>query len=294
MASTNFDDKFFGRLENLSLYLQSTLSGYYGGKHLIKRYGQAMDFADFRRYELGDDIRSIDWNLFARFDKYFLKLFNDERQMHIRIFIDCSASMDVYPQKAGYALSLAAALGFLAVCGNDKVSFHLLKNGEIYDPFGLIVGKNTFLRAVGDLEKVDFDGEADFTAVSQIESVSSGDGLSIIISDLMTENDWHKAVDYLVWKKQQVLIMQVLAAEEIEPTFGGRFDLVDVEAAGERNLRLKIVRSMLDDYDDVFGEWLDEIRKFCLSRGATFVSADTRTPLEITVFRDLFSCDIIR
>ena len=91
MKSTYLNDRFFSRLETLSLNLKSNLTGYFGGKHLVNTYGQTVEFADFREYQLGDDIRRIDWNLYSRFEKYFLKLFTDERQMQVQIFIDVSA-----------------------------------------------------------------------------------------------------------------------------------------------------------------------------------------------------------
>ncbi len=298
MTEADFSDAFFSRLETLSLQLQSTLSGYFGGKHLIKKYGQTVEFADFREYTIGDDIRRIDWNLFARFEKYFLKLFTDERQMHVQFFLDCSASMDVYPGKAAYALGLAAALGFLAVRNTDKISFHLLKDGAVLDPFGMLVGKNSFFGAVGALKKISFEGEADFAAcVPSVPSTGTNDGLSVIISDFLTENRWQKAVDYLLYKKRQVLLLQVLDPSEIAPGDSGRFDLIDAESrelGDPRNLRLKISRPMLDEYADEFRKWIEEIKHFCLSRGADFLSVNTATPIEKTIFRDLFRCDLIR
>ena len=118
MAVSYLNDKFFSRLETLSLELKSSLAGYFGGKHLVKTYGQTVEFADYREYQLGDDIRRIDWNLFSRFEKYFLKLFTDERQMQIQIFLDCSASMGKdNPEKAAYAMAAAAALDALQVDG---------------------------------------------------------------------------------------------------------------------------------------------------------------------------------
>ena len=93
MKGSYLNDAFFSRLETLALELRANLGGFFGGKHLVRTYGQTVEFADYREYQLGDDIRRIDWNLYSRFEKFFLKLFTDERQMHTQIFIDCSASM---------------------------------------------------------------------------------------------------------------------------------------------------------------------------------------------------------
>ena len=121
------NDAFFNRLEFLSLQFKSSLSGLSGGLHRIKTYGQTVEFADYREYIIGDDLRKIDWNLYGRFKKYFIKLFTDEQRMHVRIFLDCSRSMGVIKEKAEYALSLAAAFGFLGVQNMDKVTFYLIK-----------------------------------------------------------------------------------------------------------------------------------------------------------------------
>ena len=106
MKGSYLNDQFFSRLETLSLHLKSNLAGYFGGKNRVNSYGQTVEFADFREYQLGDDIRRIDWNLYSRFEKYFLKLFTDERQMQVQIFLDCSASMGKdNPEKFNYAIA---------------------------------------------------------------------------------------------------------------------------------------------------------------------------------------------
>lgn len=145
MKLSYLNDGFFSRLETLALNLKTNLSGYFGGKHLVSTYGQTVEFSDFREYQPGDDIRRIDWNLYSRFEKYFLKLFTDERQMQVQIFIDCSASMGKdNPKKAAYVVATAAALGFLAVQNMDKASFYLMKGDNAENENGTIVGKNAF------------------------------------------------------------------------------------------------------------------------------------------------------
>ena len=128
MSVSYLNDDFFSRLETCALNLRRDLAGFFGGKHLVSTYGQTVEFADYREYMLGDDIRRIDWNLFSRFEKYFLKLFTDERQMHTQIFLDCSASMGkLNQQKSAYATAFAAALGFLSVLNLDTLSFRLIR-----------------------------------------------------------------------------------------------------------------------------------------------------------------------
>ena len=186
MSVSYLNDDFFSRLETCALSLRRDLAGFFGGKHLVKTYGQTVEFADYREYMLGDDIRRIDWNLFSRFEKFFLKLFTDERQMHTQIFLDCSASMGkVAQQKAAYATAFAAALGFLSVHNMDKLSFRLIHGQKAEDPFGLIVGKTPFFRAVSTLDNIKFEDDADLEKAITGTEVSNGNGLSVIISDFL-------------------------------------------------------------------------------------------------------------
>lgn len=292
------NDEFFSRLETLALNLRADLNGYFGGKHFVRSYGQTVEFADYREYQLGDDIRRIDWNLFSRFEKYFIRLFTDERQMDVQIFLDCSASMGKENRtKAEYAVSVAAALGFLSVHNMDKVSFKLIKEDAVEDPFGTIIGKNSFFRAISLLENLNFSDDADISqAVSSCANTGSNNGLSVIISDFLTRKDWKKAVDYLTYKKRQVLAIQLLSPEEEEPTYSGRVSLIDVESgdlADPRNMKLRITRSLQLAYQEALKDMKADIKSFCASRGADFISVTTDKPVERMLFGELLKAGIM-
>lgn len=298
MKGSLLNDAFFSRLEAMSLNLKSSLAGYFGGKHLVRTYGQTVEFADFREYQLGDDIRRIDWNLFSRFEKYFLRLYTDERQMQVQIFLDCSASMGSEdPRKAAYAVAATAAFGFLAVQNMDKLSINLLKGETSENPFGTIVGKNSFFRAVGQLEEVEFDGETDLEkAVKNCMDTGTNNGLSIIISDFFTDSNWKNAVDYLLYKKRQVLLLQIMTPEEIDPTYDGRVNLLDAEAvdfSDTRNMKLRITRGMQAAYAEALHDFVEEIGSFCKKRGANFLSVNTGDPIERVLFGELLKVGIM-
>ncbi|MFR3347005.1 MAG: DUF58 domain-containing protein [Christensenellales bacterium] len=298
MKSAYLNDEFFSRLETLALNLRADLNGYFGGKHFVRSYGQTVEFADYREYQLGDDIRRIDWNLFSRFEKYFIRLFTDERQMDVQIFLDCSASMGKENRaKAEYAVSVAAALGFLSVHNMDKVSFKLIKEDAVDDPFGTIIGKNSFFRAISLLENLDFSDDADISqAVSSCANTGANNGLSVIISDFLTRKDWKKAVDYLTYKKRQVLAIQLLSPEEEEPTYSGRVNLIDVESgdlADPRNMKLRITRSLQLAYQEALKDMKADIKSFCASRGADFISVTTDKPVERMLFGELLKAGIM-
>lgn len=298
MKVSYLNDDFFSRLETLALNLHADLSGFFGGKHLVRTYGQTVEFADYREYMLGDDIRRIDWNLYSRFEKHYIKLFTDERQMHTRIYLDCSASMSkAHPSKAAYAVAVAAALGFLSVHNMDKLSFGLIKEDKVQNPFGTIVGKSTFYKSVSDLENIEFNGESDMlTAIKNDSDVGSNDGLTVIISDFFTDIDWKKAVDFLCYKKRQILLVQVLAPEENEPNYDGRVNLIDAESMDledNKNIKLNVTRSMLLAYEQAMRDFKDDIRSFCASRNASFISVTSDKPIEKMLFGELMKVGIM-
>ncbi len=298
MKVSFLDDRFFGRLETLSLNLKSNLAGYFGGKHLVSTYGQTVEFADYREYQLGDDIRRIDWNLYSRFEKYFLKLFTDERQMQIQLFLDCSASMGKdNPKKAAYAIAAAAALGYLSVHNMDKVTLNFMKKNVSDNPFGTIIGKNAFFRAVSAMNEMSFEDDADIErCVTSCTNTSTGNGLTVIISDFMTDSNWKKAVDYLVYKKRQVLLLQILTPEEIDPTYDGRIHLIDSEAedlADDRNIKLKITRSLQTAYEEALKDFRQDIKTFCTKRGVDYITIRTDIPIERVLFSELLNAGIM-
>ena len=298
MKLDQLNDTFFSRLETLSLNLRSSLAGYFGGKHLVRTYGQTVEFSDYREYQLGDDIRRIDWNLFSRFEKYFLKLFTDERQMQVQVFLDCSGSMgDATPEKGAYAIMTAAALGFLAVQNMDKLNFYFMRGTRAEDPYGTIVGKNSFFRAIGTFENIEFTDEVDIErCVTGCPNVSENNGLSIIISDFCTEYDWKKAVDYLVYKKRQVLLIQIMTPEEIDPNYEGRMTLIDSESVDledGRNMKMRITRSMLKAYEEALKDFREDIRSFCAKREAGYIPVSTDMPIERVLFGELLKTGIL-
>lgn len=298
MKGSYLNDAFFSRLETCALRLRADLSGFFGGKHLVRTYGQTVEFADYREYMLGDDIRRIDWNLYSRFEKYFIKLFTDERQMHTQIFLDCSASMGkADPDKANYAVAMAAALGFLSVHNMDKVSFKLIRGDRAEDPFGLLVGKRAFFHAVSELENLTFTGDSDIgTAVTSCET-GTRDGLTVIISDFFTDSDWRKAVNFLKYKSRQVLLVQVLTREELDPTYNGHVSLIDSESEDmmdDRNMKMRINRGMLSAYGEAMKDFQNEIAHFCASRDVGFMSVNTQEPIERVLFGELLKVGILQ
>ncbi len=278
------DENFFGYLEALTLHVDGLENGLFGGIHQTKSHGSSVEFSDFREYNLGDDIKKIDWNLYARFDKYFLKLFVDERQQHVRIFLDVSSSMAFYQDKKENAIKCLAALGFLAVNNMDKLSIYLVKNDQaVRLGERPISRKDEFMQMVNSIEDIRFDGECNFgKAVETLSDIGFGDGLSILISDFLTD-DYQKAVNFLQFRHKSVLLVHVLSAEEICPNYGGRMYLMDSECADkgdERNMKLRIGRSEMKAYRLALEEYLAEIKDFAIGRQISYVLFQADEPFE--------------
>ena len=272
MKGSYLNDAFFSRLETLSLELRADLAGFFGGKHLVRTYGQTVEFADYREYQLGDDIRRIDWNLYSRFEKYFLKLFTDERQMHTRIYIDASRSMDhgADGEKAEQAIRLAAALAYLSVCEMDKVSIYAVRGGALEEVVSGMVGKDSYLNCVNRLNSIVFDGDARLSEAIVPSQVGRGDGLSVIISDFLTEENYEDAIDRLCTQRRDVLCVQILSREELNPQIRGRMHLWDVEEP-DTFFRKKIDRDVVIAYKEALRYVTDRIRLYCESREARYL-----------------------
>ncbi len=293
------DGDFLDRLDAATLVLKTAMTGYFGGSRKARSYGNTVEFADFREYAPGDDIRRIDWNVYARSEKYFIKLFTDERQMHNRIMVDCSASMACgEPEKATAALRIAAAFGYLSVKSMDRVSFELMK-GNKSEGLGItITNKDSFYRAAQKLETTDFDGETDLEkAIINMEKPGSDDGLTIIISDFLTESDWKKAIDFLIYQRREVLMIQVLSPDELYPDLDGRIHMMDseaVDAADGRNMRLIMTKKMVNAYQKALDAYEQELVDFCASRNVTFFTVSSDEPIEKIIFGKGYETEIIK
>lgn len=298
MKQRIIDDKFIERLESITLAMKIPLNGFFGGNHRTKLYGSSVEFADFREYNLGDDIRRIDWNSYARFEKYFIKQYVDERQMHHQIFLDCSSSMFTgNPKKALFAKKIVAAIGFLSVSCMDKTTYKLMYGENSIDLCGLVVGKQAYYHAMSLLENVEFKSTVDINnAIISTTNIGKSEGMTIIVSDFLTENDWKKAVDYLVYNKRQVMLIQVLSNEEIDPVVNGRVIFLDSEMEhplDERNLKMNITRASLEVYKQALNDYISDIRTYCNKRGVDFVSISCEESIEKFVFQKLQEMEVI-
>lgn len=283
------DDAFISMLEARDLHINNPMNGLFGGTRRSRGYGSSVEFADYREYAPGDDLRRVDWNLYGRFEKLFLKLFVDERQLHHRIYMDASASMNWgKPNKAHTMLQLAAALGYLSVQSMDRVSFWSIHTDICEDVCQRVASREAFYDAANRLNSVSFYGEGDIgKAICSHETPGNDDGISVIISDFFTDSDWKAAVDYLLYHKREIYLIQVLSRDEIAPGMRGKVLMLDAEAVAEedeRNYRTELTRSSMKAYAKAFAYHQNDIKQFCASRNVGFVTVCSDESVERMLF----------
>ena len=299
MKNQIIGEDFLNYLESLSLYIKGPENGLFGGMHQTKTYGSSVEFADFKEYNLGDDIKKIDWNLYARFEKYFLKLYVDEKQLHIQLFLDVSASMKFYESKKECAIKVLVTLGYLAINNMDKLTIHLLyKDRDIILGNKTISHKDEFLELADNFNNIEFKDETNInTAITNIDNIGFGDGMSIIISDFLMDDSYKRAVDYLLYKHKEVMLVHIVSLEEISPSYGGRLVLLDAEdndRSSNKNLRMKISKAEIEAYNMALKEYMDEIYNFATSRNVTYIKLDADKQFEKVFLEKLEQGGIIK
>lgn len=294
MSNQIINEEFLQQLELLQMLLKNNVAGLFGGNHKSRTYGSSCEFADYRDYMDGDDTAKIDWKAYARFEKLYVKLYLDERQMHTRIYIDASRSMEYGDRKkADQAIRLAAAVAYLSICEMDRVSVYAVRGKEVHEIIRGIVGKEAFLSTIGALNDLQFDGDSYFGDAILPTSVGYGDGMSVIISDFLTDHDFESAIDYLVDKKRDVFCMQVLSKEELNPLIRGKVHFFDSEDA-RRFYRKDINKEIAKAYKAALEYATDRIRNYCFSRGAGYLLASSEESVGEIFFEKLVGMGVLK
>lgn len=294
MVKTVIDDELLSQIELLQMLVKNNVAGMFGGNHKSKTYGSSCEFADYREYVPGDDITKIDWNAYARFEKLYSKLYLDERQMHTRIYVDASYSMGYGKgKKDEQALKIAAAFAYLSVCEMDKVSVYAVRDRQLEAVISGMLGKEAFISSIGALNSVEFAGDSFISDSIVPSTVGYGDGMSIIISDFLTDNDYEAAIDHLVSKKRHVLCVQVLSKEELHPKARGKMHFFDSEDTG-KYYRKNINREIISAYKKAVDYATGRIREYCAARGADYILVGAEDPLSRLFFEDLTSEGVLK
>ena len=294
MAKFEITEELLSQIENLQMLLKNNVAGMFGGNHKSRTYGSSCEFADYRDYVDGDDTTKLDWNAYARFDKLYLKLFLDERQMHTRIYIDASRSMEYGdPGKAQRALLYAATLAYLSVCEMDKVSIYVIKDKAVHEIIRGMVGKEAFLSSINKLVEIVFDGDSFISEAIVPENVGYGDGLSVIISDFLTDNDYEAAIDHLIGKRRDVFCLQILSLSEITPQQRGKVHFFDSENPS-LFYRKDIDREIAKAYKRALEYATSRIRDYCNARGADYLLVSAEDKPQDVLFEKFINMGVFR
>lgn len=291
MKKAIIDNNFLDQIELLRLTCQDVIAGRFGGNHKTKAYGLSSEFADYKEYMQGDDTTKIDWSIFARTDKLFLKLFFDERQLHTRIYIDASASMGFY-NKGEKALTLAAALAYLSINFMDKVSVYVVKDNTIYDVMENVIGKDSFFNSINKFNDIEFTSKTSFSETLIASSSSFGDGNTILISDFLSDENYGNLIDHLRGKRRDVICLQVLAEEELNPFQRGKMILFDVE--DNRFYKKNITKDVLNAYQKALEFVTKQMQDNCLNRNASYLLINAKSSLQEIFFHDLALMEVVK
>ena len=285
--------QLLAQLERLELVSRKIFRGRMKGERRSKRKGQSVEFADFRNYVAGDDLRFIDWNLYARLDKLFLKLFLEEEDLHFYALIDASASMDFgEPTKLHYAVQLAGALSFIGLVRADRVKIETL-GATHKNPGPTLRGRASAGRLMEYLRNIQ-PGEN----VSLAQGVKNfcirhpGKGILVLITDLMDKEGYDQALRFLVAQQMDVYVLQVLCPEELNPDLQGDLRLIDCEDQDEAEVTVS--RPLLDKYQRTLATFIDGARDFCNRRGMNYLMTSTETPVEKLVANYLRQRGLVR
>ncbi len=288
------NEELLGQIERLQMLVKNNVAGRFGGNHQSKNFGSSCEFSDYRDYIPGDDVSKIDWNAFARFDKLYLKLYLDERQMHTKIYIDASRSMAYGDgKKALQAIRLAAALAYLSVCEMDKVSIYAVRENQLHEIIGGMVGKDAYMNSIMKLNEIEFTGDCCLSEAIVPSKVGYGDGMSILLSDFLTDNDFESAIDHLTDKKRHVFCMQVLSKEELQPLTRGKVHFFDSENAN-RFYRKNITREIAMAYKEALAYATGRIQNYCNARGGDYLLLSAEDPVTKVLFENMIEMGVLK
>ena len=287
------EPQFLARLEQLELVSRKIFLGRLKGERRSKRKGQSVEFADYRNYVVGDDLRFLDWNLYARLDRLFLRLFMEEEDLHFYILLDNSLSMDFgSPTKLHYTKQIAAALGFIGLVNLDRVVIEAFNEG-LAQTMPPLRGRRSLWRMLDFLTKIEAGGASDLTESLRSFSIkSSGKGIVVVLSDFMDKGGYEEALRYLVARQMDVYIIQILAQEEMEPDIAGDLQLVDVEDGDLAEITVS--GPLLRRYQHNLAAYRAALHDFCIRRGVTCLFTSTQVPFDRLVLTHLRQRGLVR
>jgi len=281
---------FMRQLDRLDVMSRKILAGRMQGERRSKKRGQSVEFADYRNYVVGDDLRFIDWNLYARLDKLFLRLFLEEEDLSVSVVLDVTGSMDYgEPNKLAFGKKLAAALGYTGLVHYNRVNLYTFTD-LITDQARGMRGRQLMPRMLDFLQKQPPTGNAQAghlaNALRRVALTQREPGVVIIISDFLDKGELDDALRYLADPKHDVYAVQLLSPEEVDPSKGqivGDLRLRDVEDGDVAEV--SITAPLLKRYKANLQAYCNHVRETCLRRNIAYMVSETDVGLESLVLK---------
>jgi uncharacterized protein (DUF58 family) len=283
---TFFDTDFLRKLERLHLIAKRLSWAGARGEHAASRKGFSLEFSDYRRYQQGDDLRYVDWNIYRRLERLLLKVFTAEEEMNIYLLLDTSRSMaEGMPAKIDYAKKVAAALGYIGLKNLDRVggaSFSV----RLHLPLTLGRGRKQILSLFSFLTKLSCADETNLrAAIHSFTNLFPHPGFVVIVSDLFDPAGWRAALEELAAKRYQLLVIHIVDEQELHPKARGDVALVDVEGGRERKFFLD--EDLVRRFEAELAGYFKEIEAGCANRRIDYLRTSTQVPFEEFVLQTL-------
>ncbi len=299
------------RLEQFQLLAARRAKSSSKGERRSKARGQSVEFADHRNYVPGDDFRYLDWNLYGRLERLFLKLYEEERELPVRIFLDSSESMTFGdPRKFDFARQIAAAIGYVGLSGFDRVSVlpfpetrtpASAAEAERTQPTSMemaargalrsVRGKKSAIQYFQNLSALTAGGSAELNQALRRGALQARQsGVAVVLSDFLDPAGYEAGLTALIGRGFQVDIVQILAPEELEPTTFGDLRLVDSETGSQQEVTFG--RFRLKQYQKTVQNFLQKLREFCQARGINYFTASSNMSLEELLLKQLRQSEV--
>ncbi len=287
------DPAFVNRLEQLDLVSRKIFTGKMKGDRKSKRKGESVEFADYRNYVVGDDLRFLDWNIYGRLDRLFLKLFLAEEDLPVTVLLDVSKSMDWgEPNKALYAKRVAAALAYVGLVNYDRVSVCAYSDRIVGELSG-IRGRRLMHQIIAFLLDLKPGGPSNMAAACRQFAIRHKPrGILVVLSDFFDKGGFEGGLRYLVRRSLDVHALQLLSSDEIEPSLAGDLRLVDVEDADVAEVTVS--RPLMNRYKANLQAYCESLKDFCTRRDVTYLFASTEVPFDRLVLSYLRRRGLLR
>ncbi len=285
-AELLLDPEFLSRLERLTLLSRRIYRSGLRGERRSGTLGRGVEFADYRSYQVGDDFRYVDWNIYARLDRLFLKLFSEDEDITVHLFVDASRSMEWgRPSKLDYAVRVAAALGYIGLANLDRVGAVAFSDRlqKTLTPRRGRAGAHTLFRFLGGFAP---EGRSNLAAALKEYGLRTRRrGVLVVISDLMFPEGVVEGLRLARYYRFEPFLVHLLSDEELQPIVDGDLRLVDIETGGA--VEVTADGATLDAYARARDRYFSEIEQFCLRNQIEYLRAATSIPFEDLVLRYL-------